>query len=283
VVVARAATPPRIDALLEDEAWQGRALSLGEWLTDNPLNGEKLAQTTEVRAVYDDRSIYFAFRCRDPQPGKVRSTLSRRDRLWNDDWVGLSLDSVGNGQSSYDFFVKPAGVQADRRLERGLPDLAAGPLLQGVPHPPLLRRGLGRAAPAARARLTPRASTCQCVEVRGVRMVEARAELPQGTLDLLILEVVALGPLHGYAIAQRLQQISRDVVRVQQGSLYPALHRLENRGLLAAEWKASDTGREAKFYRLTARGRTRLGEEEEEWRRLSEAVGLILAARGRGA
>jgi PadR family transcriptional regulator, regulatory protein PadR len=114
-------------------------------------------------------------------------------------------------------------------------------------------------------------------------MVEARAELPQGTLDLLILKVVALGPLHGYAIAQRLQQISRDVVQVQQGSLYPALHRLENRGLLAAEWKASDTGREAKFYRLTAKGRTRLGVEEEEWRRLSEAVGLILAAREGGA
>jgi transcriptional regulator len=110
-------------------------------------------------------------------------------------------------------------------------------------------------------------------------MVEARADLPQGTLDLLILKVVALGPLHGYAIAQRLQQISRDVVRVQQGSLYPALHRLENRGLLTADWKLSDTGREAKFYRLTTKGRAQLGAEEAEWRRLSEAVGLILAAR----
>jgi transcriptional regulator len=110
-------------------------------------------------------------------------------------------------------------------------------------------------------------------------MAEARADLPQGTLDLLILKVVALGPLHGYAIAQRLQQISRDVVQVQQGSLYPALHRLENRGLLAADWKLSDTGREAKFYRLTGKGRAQLGAEEAEWRRLSEAVGLILAAR----
>ena len=110
-------------------------------------------------------------------------------------------------------------------------------------------------------------------------MVEARADLPQGTLDLLILKVVALGPLHGYAIAQRLQQISRDVVRVQQGSLYPALHRLENRALLTADWKLSDTGREAKFYRLTAKGRAQLGTEEAEWRRLAEAVGLILAAR----
>ena len=110
-------------------------------------------------------------------------------------------------------------------------------------------------------------------------MAEARADLPQGTLDLLILKVVALGPLHGYAIAQRLQQISRDVVQVQQGSLYPALHRLENRSLLTADWKLSDTGREAKFYRLTAKGRAQLGTEEAEWRRLSDAVALILAAR----
>jgi PadR family transcriptional regulator PadR len=111
-------------------------------------------------------------------------------------------------------------------------------------------------------------------------MVEARTDLPQGTLDLLILKVVALGPLHGYAIAQRLQQTSRDVVQVQQGSLYPALHRLENRGFLAADWKLSDTGREAKFYRLTARGRSHLGAEEASWKRLTEAVGLILASGG---
>ena len=99
--------------MLEDEAWQGPPLPLTEWLTYNPMNGEKLTQSTEVRAAYDDRYIYFAFRCRDPEPDKVRSTLSRRDQLWNDDWVGLSLDSVGNGQSSYDLFVNPVGVQAD--------------------------------------------------------------------------------------------------------------------------------------------------------------------------
>ena len=81
-----------------------------------------------------------------------------------------------------------------------------------------------------------------------------KSDLPQGTLDLLILKVVALGPVHGYAIAQRLQQVSRDVVQVPQGSLYPALHRLENRGLLAADWKETETGREAKFYRLTQEG-----------------------------
>jgi PadR family transcriptional regulator, regulatory protein PadR len=110
-------------------------------------------------------------------------------------------------------------------------------------------------------------------------MTEPRSELPQGTLDLLVLGILALGPLHGYAIAQRLQQVSRDVVQVQQGSLYPALHRLENRGLLAADWKVSDTGREAKFYRLTAKGRAQLEAEEAQWRRLTEAVVLVLAAR----
>jgi PadR family transcriptional regulator PadR len=107
-------------------------------------------------------------------------------------------------------------------------------------------------------------------------MSPSKADLPQGTLDLLILKVVALGPLHGYAIAQRLQQISRDVVQVQQGSLYPALHRLENRGYLAADWKLSDTGREAKFYRLTRKGRAHLESETASWHRLTEAVGLIL-------
>jgi PadR family transcriptional regulator, regulatory protein PadR len=105
--------------------------------------------------------------------------------------------------------------------------------------------------------------------------------MPQGTLDLLVLKVVALGALHGYAIAQRLRQISRDVVQVQQGTLYPALHRLENRGLLAAEWKATETGREAKFYSLTRKGRAHLEKETAGWHRLAGAVGLILGA-GRG-
>ena len=107
-----------------------------------------------------------------------------------------------------------------------------------------------------------------------------KSDVPQGTLDLLILKVVALRPLHGYGIAQRLQQLSRDVVQVQQGSLYPALHRLENRGLLTAEWKMSETGREAKFYSLTRKGRAQLGQEQANWRRLTDAVGLILAAEG---
>jgi len=109
-----------------------------------------------------------------------------------------------------------------------------------------------------------------------IAMKSTKSDLPQGTLDLLILKVVALGPVHGYAIAQRLDQVSRGVVQVPQGSLYPALHRLENRGLLAADWKATETGREAKFYRLTREGRKQLETESQSWQRLTEAVGLIL-------
>ena len=104
----------------------------------------------------------------------------------------------------------------------------------------------------------------------------AKTDLPQGTLDLLILKIAALGPVHGYAIATRLQQVSRDVVQVPQGSLYPALHRLENRGLLAAEWDQTDTGRHAKFYRLTRKGRSVLDAEVDSWLRLTGAIELIL-------
>ena len=114
-------------------------------------------------------------------------------------------------------------------------------------------------------------------------MAPVKSDLPQGTLDLLILKIVALGPVHGYAIAQRLQQVSRDVVQVPQGSLYPALHRLETRGVLASEWNETETGREAKFYRLTRKGRAQLGAETASWQRLSEAVGLILRMSEGGA
>ena len=103
-----------------------------------------------------------------------------------------------------------------------------------------------------------------------------KADLLQGTLDLLILKVVALGPVHGYGISQRIRQISDEVLQVQQGSLYPALHRLEKRDWLAAEWGESDNGRQAKFYKLSAKGRKQLAAEEETWNRLSRAVALIL-------
>jgi transcriptional regulator len=114
-------------------------------------------------------------------------------------------------------------------------------------------------------------------------MAQSKSDLPQGTLDMLILQIAALAPLHGYAIARRLRQVSRDVVQVPQGSLYPALHRLENKGYLAAEWKESETGREAKFYRLTPKGRAYLKAETANWARLSEAIGLILRSAEGGA
>ena len=103
-----------------------------------------------------------------------------------------------------------------------------------------------------------------------------KADLLQGTLDLLILQVASLGPVHGYAIAQRLNQISREALQVQQGSLYPALHRLEKRGWLRAEWRTTESGREAKFYALTPAGRKQLDVERTEWSRLSQAIALVL-------
>jgi transcriptional regulator len=103
-----------------------------------------------------------------------------------------------------------------------------------------------------------------------------KSDLLQGTLDMLILKVVALGPIHGYAIAQRLDQMSGAVLQVQQGSLYPALHRLEKRRWLRAEWAESDTGREARFYSLTPLGRKQLEEQRAYWDRLSTAISGVL-------
>jgi PadR family transcriptional regulator PadR len=103
-----------------------------------------------------------------------------------------------------------------------------------------------------------------------------KSDLLQGTMDMLILKIVALGPVHGYGISQRIRQISKEVLTVQQGSLYPALHRLEKRGWLEAEWGESDKGRQAKFYKLSAKGRKQLVLEESNWDRLAAAVTLIL-------
>ena len=103
-----------------------------------------------------------------------------------------------------------------------------------------------------------------------------RLDLPQGTLDLLILKTVALGPQHGWAISERIQQVSSSALQVQQGSLYPALHRLERRGWIKARWGASENNRRAKFYELTRAGRKQLDSEEEAWRKLTFAVGQVL-------
>ena len=111
--LTRTAEPPVVDGRLDDAAWKTPPLDLPEWVTYNPVRGQKLAQKTEVRITYDDSGLYFAFHCLDPEPAKVRATLSRHDQLFNDDWVGLSLDAIGNGQQSYDLFVNPLGVQGD--------------------------------------------------------------------------------------------------------------------------------------------------------------------------
>jgi len=103
-----------------------------------------------------------------------------------------------------------------------------------------------------------------------------RLDLPQGTLDLLILKAIALDPQHGWAISERIQQISNNVLRVNQGSLYPALHRLERRGWIKAEWDVSDNNRRAKYYELTKKGRKQLDEQTDAWRTLTAAIGLLL-------
>jgi PadR family transcriptional regulator PadR len=110
-------------------------------------------------------------------------------------------------------------------------------------------------------------------------MPPAKLDLPQGTLDLLILKALSLGPMHGWAVSERLQQVSKESVQVPQGSLYPALHRLERQGWVAASWGASDNNRRAKYYELTRAGRDQLDAETASWRKLALAVQQILAMR----
>jgi transcriptional regulator len=121
-------------------------------------------------------------------------------------------------------------------------------------------------------------SCYRLVEVIGEAetMADKHLELPQGTLDMLILKAIELEPMHGWAISERLQQISRDAIRVQQGSLYPALHRLERRGWIKAKWAISENSRRAKYYELTSAGRKQLAIETVEWKKLTNAVGHIL-------
>ncbi len=112
-------------------------------------------------------------------------------------------------------------------------------------------------------------------------MAEARLDLLQGTLDLLILRTLTVGPMHGWAISQRIQQVSGEVLRVNQGSLYPALHRLEDAGWIEAEWgRSAENNRQAKFYRLTRKGERQLREETLQWERMAAAVGRILTNEG---
>jgi transcriptional regulator len=107
-------------------------------------------------------------------------------------------------------------------------------------------------------------------------VTEPRLDLPQGTLDLLILKAVSLGPMHGWSISERIRQVSREAVQIPQGSLYPALHRLERKGWIAASWGSSENNRKAKYYELTRAGKKQLTAGEEEWARLTAAVGFVL-------
>jgi len=111
--VSRVSAPPTIDGDLSDESWRGDPLDLGQWVTYNPHRGEKVPIRTDVRIVYDDRNIYFAFHCFDNEPDKIRTTVSRRDSVFSDDWIAVSLDSAGTGQTAYHLFVNPSGVQMD--------------------------------------------------------------------------------------------------------------------------------------------------------------------------
>src|SRR5215813_9943453 len=111
--VARAAQPPKIDGDLNDDVWNDDPLALGDWLSYNPLYGTPMPQRTDVRIAYDDRNLYFAFHWIDSEPEKIRTTISRRDNVFNDDWVGLSLDSNSTGQTSYHLMVNPSGIQMD--------------------------------------------------------------------------------------------------------------------------------------------------------------------------
>ena len=104
---------PDIDGRLNDAAWEEARIPAGTWLTYNPVRGEQPIQETKVWMTYDDQNLYLAFRCLDPEPAKIKTSIARRDNIFNDDWVGLSLDSMFSGQSSYEMFVNPSGIQAD--------------------------------------------------------------------------------------------------------------------------------------------------------------------------
>ena len=109
----RLATPPAIDGVLDDEAWQAQAQPISEWLSYNPLHGSRVPQQTRVWVGYDARYLYFAFQCDDPEPARIKTSITRRDNIWSDDWVGLSLDALGTGQLSYHLMVNPSGIQLD--------------------------------------------------------------------------------------------------------------------------------------------------------------------------
>jgi hypothetical protein len=109
----RIQTPPVIDGVLDDAAWRAEPQPTGEWLSYNPLHGSKIPQQTRIWIGYDTKHLYFAFQCDDPEPSRIKTSVTRRDNIWSDDWVGISLDALGTGQTSYHFMVNPSGIQLD--------------------------------------------------------------------------------------------------------------------------------------------------------------------------
>src|SRR5687767_9060245 len=114
----RVMTPPKLDGVLDDEAWTAGPEVLDPWMSYNPMRGQQELLQTQVWIAYDDKALYFAFKCLDPEPDKIRTTISRRDNVWNDDWVGVSLDSSRAGQIAYHMFVNPSGIQMDALQSR---------------------------------------------------------------------------------------------------------------------------------------------------------------------
>ncbi len=146
----RLSTPPTIDGILDDEAWTGTPLPAGTWLSYNPLYGDKIAQQTTVWVAYDADALYFAFRCDDPEPSRIKTSVTRRDNIWSDDWVGLSLDALGTGQVSYHLMVNPSGIQLDMiNTIAGFEDTSPG--LDLGERRPRQRHGLRRRDPIAAA------------------------------------------------------------------------------------------------------------------------------------
>jgi len=145
----------------------------------------------------------------------------------------------------------------------------------GIGNGPSRARGIASTTPGVDFRCLAQACLCQLLRGRGKAMSRP-TDLVQGTLDLLILKIVALEPMHGWAIAQRIRQMSHEVLQVGQSALYPALHKLEQQGLIEAEWKVSENNRRAKYYSITPTGQKALAKEADQWERLSAAISLIV-------
>ena len=212
-------TPPLIDGRLDDLAWQRPALPTGEWRSYNPLHGNAIPQQTTVWLTYDRDNLYIAFKCDDPEPDKIKTSVSRRDNIWADDWVGLSLDALGTGQQSYHMMVNPSGVQLDAAEQRRRRRRHIG------------RLGLGQRRPPHRHRLRRRnpAATAE-------HPVQRRAEPPHGPPVLAAREP---SRRVGRLAAARTRQVGLRAERLGHVRRHPAppasRHHSQSGGIAATE------------------------------------------------